>query len=261
MQLWSQWWQWVAPLRAVCARNRTFVWMAVVLLGFCVRQDLWGVTNIVRALGLEAACYDRLLDFFHSPALNVDALTRLWCALVLNLHPGLLMCNDRYVLVGDGIKVAKAGKKMPAVKRLHQSSESNTKPSNAPSRPPGTAAKRSMRNGLSFFSRALSMLSNARQRPGLSTTGARRWPKRKLPSRNSRSCGAAWNIRTLPTWTAPPSSRPTVGRTSQGCSSRSAVRVLRFFARFRSRQKSHSLLQAENYGFSFASHSASSRRP
>jgi hypothetical protein len=36
--------------------------------------------------------------------------------------------GDRAVLVGDGIKVAKSGKKMPAVKKLHQQSESNTKP-------------------------------------------------------------------------------------------------------------------------------------
>jgi hypothetical protein len=28
--------------------------------------------------------------------------------------------NGRPVLVGDGIKIAKAGRKMPAVKKLHQ---------------------------------------------------------------------------------------------------------------------------------------------
>jgi hypothetical protein len=102
--------------------------MGVVLVGFCVREDLWGVTSIVRVLGLDAMCYDRILDFFHSPALNVETLTRLWAALVVNRHPGLVLCNGRRVLLGDGIKVGKAGKKMPGVKRLHQESESNTKP-------------------------------------------------------------------------------------------------------------------------------------
>lgn len=128
MRLWIEWWQWCAPLRGACARNRTFLWMCVVLAGFCVREDLWGVTSLVRALGLKAVCYDRLLDFFHSPALNVETLTRRWVALVLRLHPGLVTCNGRHVLVGDGIKIGKAGKKMPGVKRLHQQSESNTKP-------------------------------------------------------------------------------------------------------------------------------------
>jgi len=102
--------------------------MLVVLAGFCVREDLLGVTSMVRALGLEAAYYDRLLDFFHSPALDVEKLSRVWAALVTRLHPGLLRCNGRLVLLGDGLKVGKAGKKMPGVKRLHQQSESNTKP-------------------------------------------------------------------------------------------------------------------------------------
>jgi hypothetical protein len=82
----------------------------------------------VRALGLEPACYDRLLDFFHSPALDLSKLTRIWCALVFRLNPGILRVNGRAVLVGDGLKVAKAGRKMPGVKKLHQQSESSTKP-------------------------------------------------------------------------------------------------------------------------------------
>jgi hypothetical protein len=104
------------------------MWMLVVLAGFSVREDLLGVTSVVRALGLLPLCYDRILDFFHSPALDLGRLTRTWAALVLNMHPGLLRCHGRVVLVGDGIKIAKSGKKMPAVKRLHQASESNSKP-------------------------------------------------------------------------------------------------------------------------------------
>jgi len=103
------------------------MWMLVVLAGFCVREDLLGVTSIVRALGLHAVYYDRMLGFLHSPALNLNVLTRTWAALVVSTHPQLMRCNGRVVLVGDGIKIAKSGKKMPAVKRLHQSSESNSK--------------------------------------------------------------------------------------------------------------------------------------
>jgi hypothetical protein len=101
--------------------------MIVCLAGMTIRVDLMGVTSIVRALGLLPACYDRILDFMHSPALNLDRLTRLWRGLVLK-QPGILRFNGKPVLVGDGIKVAKSGKKMPAVKKLHQQSESNTKP-------------------------------------------------------------------------------------------------------------------------------------
>jgi hypothetical protein len=102
--------------------------MAVCLAGMTTRKDLIGVTSIVRALGLAPACYDRLLDFFHSSALNLGKLTCVWCDLVFRVHPGVLRASDRPVLVGDGLKVAKAGRKMPAVKKLHQQSDSNTKP-------------------------------------------------------------------------------------------------------------------------------------
>jgi hypothetical protein len=102
--------------------------MALCLAGMTTRKELLGVTSTVRALGLEPACYDRLLDFFHSPALDLSKLTRIWCALVFRLNPGILRVNGRAVLVGDGLKVAKAGRKMPGVKKLHQQSESSTKP-------------------------------------------------------------------------------------------------------------------------------------
>jgi hypothetical protein len=68
------------------------------------------------------------LDFLHCPGLDLNQLTQAWCALVFRIHPGILRINGRVVLVGDGLKVAKAGRKMPGVKKLHQQSESNTKP-------------------------------------------------------------------------------------------------------------------------------------
>ena len=68
-----------------------------------------------------------MLDLLHSPALNLEMLTRLWGGVVCT-QPGLLRVDGRLVLVGDGLKVAKSGKKMPGVKTLHQASESNTKP-------------------------------------------------------------------------------------------------------------------------------------
>ena len=126
--LWRHWWKLVCELRPACGRTRTFLWMAVCLAGMTTRKDLLGVTSTVRALGLMPACYDRILDFFHSSALNLGKLTRLWCGLVFRVHPGILRVNGRPVLVGDGIKVAKSGRKMPAVKKLHQQSDSNTKP-------------------------------------------------------------------------------------------------------------------------------------
>jgi hypothetical protein len=125
--LWREWWKLSSQLRGACSRTRNFFWMIICLAGMTIRMDLLGVTSIVRALGLLPACYDRILDFLHSPALNIDKLTRIWRGLVFK-QSGILRFNGRPVLIGDGIKVAKSGRKMPAVKKLHQQSDSNTKP-------------------------------------------------------------------------------------------------------------------------------------
>ena len=87
-----------------------------------------GVTSIVRALNLDARCYNTLIDYFHSSAVKLDRLTALWTQVVLRLFPQPLRVNGRCVLVGDGIKIPTCGRKMPAVKLLHQQSEANTKP-------------------------------------------------------------------------------------------------------------------------------------
>ena len=87
-----------------------------------------GVTSIVRALNLRPSLYTKLLDHFHSSGIELDRLSALWARAVLGLFPSPVRINGRLVLVGDGIKAPKRGKKMPAVKLLHQQSESNTKP-------------------------------------------------------------------------------------------------------------------------------------
>jgi hypothetical protein len=128
MQLWITWWNAIWLLRPGCSRLRTFLWFAACVAGLTVRTDLLGVTSIVRALGLHGRYYHRLLENFHSTGVRLDKMSALWAQVVLRLFPDPLRVNGRLVLVGDGIKVPKSGKKMPAVKLLHQESESNTKP-------------------------------------------------------------------------------------------------------------------------------------
>jgi hypothetical protein len=101
--------------------------MGLALLGLCTRSDLGGVTSLVRAGGLVSGAYHRLLHLFHTPSLATDALTTAWVRLVLKLfHP--LRVGTRLVFVADGIKAPKEGRKMPAVKKLHQESADNSKP-------------------------------------------------------------------------------------------------------------------------------------
>jgi len=127
MQLWIQWWWCVRGLRGACTRQRTFIAMVLVLVGLCVRADLAGVTSFVRAAGLRAKVYHRLLHVFHSDGLRLETLTRLWCLLAMRLFNPVRI-GGRIVCLGDGLKVAKEGKKMPGVKKLHQGSQNNSKP-------------------------------------------------------------------------------------------------------------------------------------
>jgi hypothetical protein len=127
MPLWVSWWNALLMLRPAFSRLRAFLWFATTVAGFTVRTEHLGVTSIVRALGLDAGCYHNLIKNMHSSAVRLNDLNALWTRIVLKLFPSPIRVNGRRVLVGDGIKAPKRGKKMPGVKLLHQQSESNNK--------------------------------------------------------------------------------------------------------------------------------------
>jgi len=127
MPLWLLWWSALQMVRPAFSQLRTFLWFATAVAGFTVRTELLGVTSIVRALKLKPHCYERLIRNLHSSAVRIDKLSALWTQAVSRLFPNPLRINGRRVLVGDGIKIPKRGKKMPGVKLLHQQSESGNK--------------------------------------------------------------------------------------------------------------------------------------
>jgi len=127
MRLWRLWFAAVAVLRPACARQLTYGWMVLVLLGLSLRLDRAGVTSFVRALGLAPHTYRRLLHLFHTPALDIDRLTTLWTRWCRAAFPACTVGPAR-VCIADGLKAAKEGRKMPAVKKLHQESTNNSKP-------------------------------------------------------------------------------------------------------------------------------------
>ena len=128
--LWLAWLRALQPLRPACARTATFLWLRLVLAALCLRPDLAGVTSLVRSLGLSDASYYCLLHFFHSPALNLDHLTQLWRRTLQHLFRRCVVrVQGRAVVLADGLKRPKEGRKMPGVKSLHQESRCNAKAS------------------------------------------------------------------------------------------------------------------------------------
>jgi hypothetical protein len=127
MVLWTAWFTAVAGLRPACARWRTFAWMVVVLIGLSIRPERAGVTSIVRVRELAPTLYLRLLDLFHSSALKLDPLTERWVRWCRQAFTPISV-GPYLICLAAGLKVAKEGRQMPAVKKLHQSSDNNSKP-------------------------------------------------------------------------------------------------------------------------------------
>ena len=124
--LWTEWTKAFSTLRDAFSRQATFLWAIIACAGMTIRDDRAGVTSMVRVLGMSDRGYHGLLRMFNSSAVDLEKLLSLWVELCLKIFKPA--CIDGFmVLIGDGIKVAKEGKKMPAVKSLHQDSQSNAK--------------------------------------------------------------------------------------------------------------------------------------
>ena len=111
--------------RGCFSRKAAFQWFVVIVAGLLVRTDHLGVTSVIRGLTLSVD-YVSLLGFFRSSAWTLEALTAKWCELVKQYAP-LVRHGDAVVMVGDGVKQAKEGRRMPGVKRQHQESEDSSK--------------------------------------------------------------------------------------------------------------------------------------
>ena len=59
-------------MRPAFSRQATYVGFVVVVVGFLLRTDTFGVRSIVRALSLPSPAYPCRLHFFHSIAWTVE---------------------------------------------------------------------------------------------------------------------------------------------------------------------------------------------
>ena len=117
----------LVQFRGVFSRHAAFEWFVVIAWAFMLRLEAFGVTSIVRCLGLAPPEYFNLLHFFHSTTFTVQALCARWAEIVKQGTQPIRVAGLPLFVV-DGTKAGKAGRKMPAVKLLHQESTDNTKP-------------------------------------------------------------------------------------------------------------------------------------
>jgi hypothetical protein len=117
----------LVQFRSVFSRQAAFHWFVIIAWAFMLRLEAFGITSLVRCLGLAPPEYFNLLHFFHSSAFHIQALCARWTEIVKQCTQPICIAGLPLFVV-DGIKAAKAGRKMPAVKLLHQESTDNTKP-------------------------------------------------------------------------------------------------------------------------------------
>lgn len=112
--------------REAFPRDATFQWFVVAILGFIVRLDHHGVSSSIRWLRILPGSYETFLAFFRSCALKFEKILAHWLTLV-SQHSAARTRTGAFVLIADGIKVAKEAECMPGVKKLHQESENSGK--------------------------------------------------------------------------------------------------------------------------------------
>jgi hypothetical protein len=117
----------VKQFRPAFGREATFAWFVVVFYSLMLRMEMAGVTSLVRCMGLHPDEYLNLLHFFHSSAFSASSLCETWLQIVQHIATPISLNGTPLYLV-DGVKVGKAGRRMPGVKLLHQESDDNTKP-------------------------------------------------------------------------------------------------------------------------------------
>jgi len=127
--LWQTWTNAIQELRPAFSRNKTFLWFTTILIAFAIRNDMNGVTSFVRCLNFLPNTYPLFLNFFHSSGICLSKLRLLWAKQCLKIFSkSITTFNGRIVLLADGIKNPKEGRRMPGIKNLHQESTNNSKP-------------------------------------------------------------------------------------------------------------------------------------
>ena len=109
------------------SRKASFRWFVTITTGLMLRSDKLGVTSVIRDLALSPDCYLSLIHFFRASSWALDTIRRCWFSAVKEYSP-LYMEGTFRVLVGDGVKQSKEGRRMPGVKKLFQESENSAKP-------------------------------------------------------------------------------------------------------------------------------------
>lgn len=97
------------------SRKAAFEWFCICAVGIMCRHDSLGATSIARALMLEPALYGCLMHFFHAHSWEAGKISQQWAGM---LGRFAYKAHGMPVLIADGVKAAKEGRKMPGAQKI-----------------------------------------------------------------------------------------------------------------------------------------------
>ncbi|MCL2934162.1 MAG: hypothetical protein MGG11_18540 [Trichodesmium sp. MAG_R03] len=105
-------------LRPVFSCHTTYEYFVILIWGILLCNQHRAVTSYLNTVGLTQHYYTQALHMSHSQGISAQNLSISWHKWLIT-HSKVHRLRGQPVYVGDGIKVGKEGKKMPAVKKLH----------------------------------------------------------------------------------------------------------------------------------------------
>ena len=117
----------IEGFRPAFSHRAAYVYFVLILSGFILRMNHYGVTSTVRWLGLDVAVYNSLIHFFsHSQAWSLNGVMSHWLNWCGTAFPAVEV-QGRIVLLGDNIKISKEAERQPGIIKMSQESSNSGK--------------------------------------------------------------------------------------------------------------------------------------
>ena len=107
-------------------RLATWENFVIIIMGFILRTNKYGITSMVSSLMLEPSWYNNILHFFRSNGYTVGRLFEKWIE-IAESEASFVRVAGRIIMLGDHIKFSKEGRHIPDIQLLHQDSENSGK--------------------------------------------------------------------------------------------------------------------------------------
>ena len=89
-----------------------FNWFLTITIGAILRSDKLGVNSLIQDLAFSQGCYNSMLHFFRVSSWSLNEIRKRWF-LAVNQYAPLYTEGNFHVLVEDGVKQSKEGRRMP----------------------------------------------------------------------------------------------------------------------------------------------------